>query len=164
VPVEVEMKNAIIAAGLCMLAVSAQGQMETPMATDELARRFRQADRDGDGKLSPAEAQQASWFVDEVDRFERIDRDRSGTVTLAEIGEAIAAEVAGWLGADTDKDGRVSETEAKTQGTLADRFSSADADRNGMVTRDEIERLSQRSYYRDAELPAIAPNIIEKRF
>jgi hypothetical protein len=102
--------------------------------------------------------------VDEVDRFERVDRDRSGTVTLAEIGEAIADEVSGWLGADTDKDGRVSEAEAKAQRSLVERFSSADVDRDGMVTREEIERLSRRSYYRDAELPAIAPNIIEKRF
>ena len=143
--------------------VSMAGAQTAPGAAS-LEERFRAADRDGDGKLSSAEARQASWFVDEVDRFDRVDRDRSGTVTLAEIGEAIATEVSGWFGADTDKDGRISETEAKTQRSLADRLSSADADRNGMVTRDEIERLSQRSYYRDAELPSIAPNIIEKRF
>lgn len=158
------MKGVIVVVALCVLTSSAWGQPETPaMDDDELARRFREADRDGDGKLSAAEAKQASWFVDEVQRFDSIDRDRSGTVTLAEIGQAIAEQIADWLGADVDRDGVVSESEARESGKIS-AFGSADADRNGVLTRAEIERLSQRSYYRDAELPAIAPNIIEKRF
>lgn len=157
------MKVALLLAAVIVCA-SAVGAQPTPGSSGELEQRFRLADRDGDGKLSSQEARQASWFVDEVHRFESVDRDHSGTVTLAEIGEAIAAEVADWWGADIDRDGRVTEAEAKSKRGLAETFGSADADRDGAVTRAELERLSQRSYYRDAELPSVAPNIIEKRF
>ena len=151
---------ALVLVVVCCSSVSAQAEA----GSGELERRFRKADLDGDGKLSTVEAKQASWFVDEVQRFDSIDSDHSGTVTLVEITAAIAGQVADWLGADIDKDGRVSEAEAKRQNRLSSAFGNADADRDGQVTRDEIERLSQRSYYRDAELPAVAPNIIEKRF
>jgi Ca2+-binding EF-hand superfamily protein len=149
-------------AALILISSSAWAQ-STP-AAGGLEERFRRADRDGDGRLSAVEARQDAWFVDEMQRFETVDRDKSGTVTLAEIGEAIAAQVSDWLSADDDKDGRVSADEAKRKGSLSQTFGNADADRDGMVTREEIDRLSQRSYYRDAELPAVAPNIIEKRF
>jgi Ca2+-binding EF-hand superfamily protein len=151
----------LIAVAVVLLATSAVAQ--TP-PSGELEERFRRADRDGDGKLSPAEAQAASWFVGEMQRFEGIDRDHSGTVTLVEVGQAVAAQVAGWLGADRDKDGRVTEAEAREQRGFDDTFERADADGDRVVTRSELERLSQRSYYRDSELPAVAPNIIEKRF
>lgn len=146
-----------------VLAASSAGA-QTPPSAGALEQRFRQADRDGDGKLSVAEARQDSWFVDEMERFDSVDRDRSGTVTLAEIGEAIAGKISDWMSADSDNDGRVSADEAKRKSNLSQTFNSADADRDGMVTRDEVDRLSQRSYYRAAELPAVAPNIIEKRF
>jgi hypothetical protein len=47
---------------------------------------------------------------------------------------------------------------------LSDSFGRADADGDGVITRTEVEGLSQRTYYRDAEMPSVAPNIIEKRF
>jgi Ca2+-binding EF-hand superfamily protein len=142
------------------------GAVDAQSATDgtDLARRFRQADRDGDGKLSEEEARASPWFTDEVKHFDGIDRDHNGTVTLAEIGEAIAGQVSEWLGADTDHDGRVSEGEAKANSRLREAFNRADADGDRVVTRDEAERMSERTYYRDAELPSVAPNIIEKRF
>jgi hypothetical protein len=136
-----------------------------PGADDELARRFRLADRNGDGTLSRAEAQQAGWFVDKMERFESIDRDDSGTVTLAEIATAIAEQVQDWLGADTDHDGRVTEAEAaRRPGSFSKVLKDADADGDRAATRAELEGLSQRGYYEHSELPPVAPNIIEKRF
>lgn len=134
-------------------------------AQSELERRFRLADRDGDGALSAWEAREGGWFVDRREDFEGIDRNRSGTVTLFEIITALSEKVNEWLAADTDGDGRVSETEAKRRsGFFEQVFGVADADHDGHVTREEIELFSQRAYYRDAELPSVAPNIIEKRF
>jgi Ca2+-binding EF-hand superfamily protein len=145
-------------------AATAEPTPETA-GRDELERRFRLADRDGDGVLSAAEARQGGWFVDRMEDFERIDRDRSGTITLFEIVGALSEKVQDWLGADADQDGRVSEAEAKRRpGIFGQVFRDADRDGDGYVTREEIELLSQRSYYRDAELPSVAPNIIEKRF
>ena len=152
----------VVATLLYAAGVMAQTAGQTGSA--DLERRFRQADRDGDGKLSPAEARQAAWLVDEVQRFDSIDRDHSGTVTLAEILATISEQVSSWMDADEDKDGRVTEAEAKKRGGLGDSFNRADANADGVVTRAEFEDLSQRTYYRDAELPSVAPNIIEKRF
>lgn len=153
---------------LLVLILPAAGFAVDPTPTVRVSReledRFRAADRDGDGALSPAEAEQANWFGKQVDRFERLDADGSGTVTLVEIGAAISAQVQEWLGADTDRDGRVSAAEAQAQSeALADAFRTID-DGDGALTREELESLSQRSYYEHSELPSVAPNIFEKRF
>ena len=148
-----------------MLAQGAVAQVPTPGATDELERRFKLADRDGDGTLSSAEAKQSGWFLEQSERFESMDRDKSGTVTLFEITQSVAAKLKEWAGADSDGDGRVTETEAKQRsGSIAEAFLRADTDRDHVVTRDEYERASQRSYYDNVDLPSVAPNIIEKRF
>lgn len=151
---------------LLFLPVGALAADATPTdgMSEELVRRFRLADRDRDGALSPAEAKQANWFGEQVNRFESLDADRSGTVTLVEIGAAITSRVQEWLGADTDGDGRISAAEAQAQsGTLADAFRTGD-DGDGSLTREELESLSQRSYFEHSELPSVAPNIFEKRF
>jgi Ca2+-binding EF-hand superfamily protein len=134
---------------------------ESPSSLEE---RFRLADRDRDGALSAAEAGQANWFVEQMDRFQSLDADGSGTVTLVEIGAAISMQVQEWMEADTDGDGRISSAEAKARsGSVGDVFRRAD-NGDGTVTRDELENFSQRSYYEHGDLPSVAPNIFEKRF
>jgi Ca2+-binding EF-hand superfamily protein len=138
----------------------------TPTAAPEsnlLAEHFRQADHDGDGVLSAAEAQQAAWFV-KPEQFNTLDRDHSGTVTLLEIATAISQQVQEWLATDSDGDGRITASEARRQPTLADVWRRADIDADGVITRVELEEFSQRYYYGHSELPSVAPNIIEKRF
>lgn len=166
VKVEMRKARAVVAAAFMLLLAGAVAAEPTPGAPGGslMEQRFRQADRNGDGMLSAEEARNSAWFTDQDEGFNSVDRDHSGTVTLAEVGEAIARQVSEWLGADTDHDGRVSETEAQAHNRLRDSFERADADRDHVVTRDEAESMSQRTYYRDAELPSVAPNIIEKRF
>jgi len=130
----------------------------------ELKRQFQLADRDGDGKLSRSEAQQSGWLANQMQRFEDIDRDHSGTITLVEITQAVARQVKNWMSADTDHDGRVTEEEARRRPGLSKMFGQADANGDGVLTADELEHFSERSYYSHTELPSVAPNIIEKRF
>lgn len=128
----------------------------------EIEKRFLVADRNGDGALSRQEMEQAGWMAKEQDRFNTLDSDHSGTVTLAEIGSAVAAQVRQWLAADTDRDGRVSAQEAQS-GSLGATFRTID-DGDGYLTTQELEHFGQRNYYEQGELPSVAPNIIEKRF
>src|SRR5512145_2928127 len=61
---------------LIVLAVFlAQSAMAEPTPnllpkTSDIAKRFRMADRNNDGALSRAEANQAGWLVERLDRFE----------------------------------------------------------------------------------------------
>lgn len=136
----------------------------TPGATSDLEQRFRLADRDRDNALSRSEAADAGWFGKQVDRFESLDIDNSGTVTLAEIVTGVASQVDSWMSADTDRDGRITAAEAQRQPDSLGRVFSQVDDGKGAVTRDELETFSQRSYYQHGDLPAVAPNIIERRF
>ena len=157
---------ALLAVYVLLMAFFAAGASADPTPTPgspkEMERRFRRADQNGDGALSRQEMMQAGWLVEEQDRFNTVDKDLSGTVTLAEIGSAIAAQVQKWLAADTDGDGRVSEMEAH-DGSLSATFRHLD-DGDGYLTTQELERYGQRSYYETGELPSVAPNIIERHF
>jgi Ca2+-binding EF-hand superfamily protein len=153
--------------GVMFLSGVAPGQ-PTPdphLGESELQRRILQADTDGDGAISREEAAQAGLFVGEPQRFDSLDADHSGTVTLAEIAQALAVEVDAWMRADTDADGRVTEAEAKRQSpSFVETFRRADVNHDNVVTRTEFEIFSRSNYYRTGDLPAVAPNIIEKRF
>ena len=100
-----------------------------------------------------------------MDRFDTLDHDGNGTVTLFELTESISAKMKEWLGADSDGDGKVTEKEAKKSShSLTDVFTRADANGDRAVTREEYEQFSQRSYYNNVDMPSVVPNIIEKRF
>jgi Ca2+-binding EF-hand superfamily protein len=72
-------------------AFAQQGDADARMA--QIEKRFKEADKDGDGKLTLDEAQAGMPRV--AKNFDRIDKDKKGYVTLDEIKAAAAAAMGG---------------------------------------------------------------------
>ncbi len=154
-----------------LVAVGAPAAAQLPGATVEVpdsqfAARFRQADANGDGVITEAEARAAGlWFTDDLDK---VDTDRSGTVTLFEMTQALQQGLKRWMAerdaADTNRDGELSEEEAARAPSIATVFSSVDLNKDRSVSRPEYESYAIERMYRNPDLPSVAPNIIEKRF
>lgn len=95
------------------------------------------------GKGAPSEADREARIEA---RFERLDLDKSGSVTLDEMKQAAAErrekreahKAERFAMMDTDKDGTISEAEF-VEGRVAMMFGNADADGNGELTRDEMQ-------------------------
>jgi Ca2+-binding EF-hand superfamily protein len=100
----------------------------------------RKMDTDNDGRISRQEWQGTA------EMFERLDSNHDGFVTRDEIrksglglpGPRRAAK--NFSGMDSNGDGRVSKDEWKGPAALFDRL---DADRDGFVTRDELQNRSE---------------------
>ncbi len=153
---------------LSVLAAAAQAQQLAPTlpASDHsIDQRFRQADTNGDGVISPAEARAAGlWFKND---FSSVDTDRSGTVTLAEIAAALSARLTRSMSefdaADLDHDGRLSEEEVQRSPGILDALKPIRRESEG-ISRPEYESYTLDRIYRSTDLPSVAPNIIEKKF
>lgn len=140
------------------------GPGETP--DSRFAERFRQADANGDGRITEDEARAAGlWFTRD---FNSVDTDHSGTVTLFELGQALQRRLSRWLSdfdaADTNHDGRVTEDEAARMPSIGEVFKTTNRSKDRAVSRQEFESYAIDRMYRDSELPSVAPNIIDKRF
>ena len=159
---------------LCVLAVlglAASARAQAPKPTSpgresELAERFNRADANRDGRIDNAEARAAGlWFQDD---FSGVDTDRSGTVTLFELGQALQQRVRSWMSefdaADLNHDGQVTEAEAKQAPNLWTMLTSGRRGQPSTVSRSEFESYAVDRIYRYGELPSVVPNIIEKRF
>jgi Ca2+-binding EF-hand superfamily protein len=131
--------------------------------------RVKAADTDGDGTISRAEAEKALPGL--ARNFDAVDADKDGKVTVAELDAARTAGVIGGPGygrrgamrgpgvdpearqaqrherheamvksADTDKDGAISRAEVeKALPRLAWRFEAVDADKDGKLTVAELD-------------------------
>jgi Ca2+-binding EF-hand superfamily protein len=105
------------------------------------------ADKDGDGRVSRAEATTAGaersgqWF-------DKLDADKDGYVTQQEMKQARetrrghmrekAAEH--FKAADANSDGQLSLDEVQARmPRLAERFSTLDADKNGLLSKEELK-------------------------
>lgn len=154
-----------------LVVLTGTGWSQTPGATGEpqdsrFAERFRQADANGDGRITEEEARAAGlWFTQD---FNSVDTDRNGTVTLFELSQALQQRLSRWLSdfdaADANHDGRVSEDEAARAPRIAEAFTTIDRNKHREVSRQEYESYAIDRMYRDSELPSVAPNIFEKRF
>ena len=91
------------------------------------------ADTDGDGRVSRAEAEAAS-SKKSTEWFDKLDTNKDGYVTQDEISQAKATRRA-----DMNKDGQLSldEVQAKMP-RLADRFTTLDKDKNGLLSKEEL--------------------------
>jgi Ca2+-binding EF-hand superfamily protein len=154
---------------LACLAVAAAAMAQTssvPELDSEFERRFKEADLDRNGGVSPKEADQARFSFSKT--FQEVDRDGNGLVTLAELGRAFQSRMRGWLSgvetADENKDGYLSEEEAAKSPSVSKVFTKADADRDGRVSRQEYETFSRRDLYGNVDLPYVVPNLFEKKF
>jgi hypothetical protein len=109
--------------------------------------RFAQADGDGSGTLSPAEV--SDYFVGGV--FDERDTNKDGRITKAEWNPQMdAADAREFAQRDTDGDGAVTRAEAIAQARKAGLYAQvtreADANNDGVVTREEA-----RAYYASKE-------------
>lgn len=125
-------------------------------------KRFRGADKDGDGALSREEARRSMPSIHR--RFNEIDTDKDGKVTREEIEAAFnqrAREEHQRLKAlDADGDGVITSEEIKRNASASSRvIDSIDADKDGKITQTELDGFIRRRYYWDMDRK-IAPNVM----
>jgi hypothetical protein len=109
-----------------------------------------QADKDGDGRVSRAEAT-ASGATRSGEWFDKLDLNKDGYITQDEMKQAhdTRQQMHGdmkekmesrFKEADANGDGQISLEEAQAKMPhLAERFSTLDADKNGLLSKDELK-------------------------
>ncbi len=137
----------------CALAIAAllaghaiagdQPRSDAPLRGDEM-----RADKDGDGRVSRAEATAAATERTN-EWFDKLDLNKDGYVTQEETrqaretrrGEMREMFDEHFKAADVNGDGSLSLDEVQTNmPRLAERFSTLDKDKNGMLSREELQR------------------------
>ena len=116
---------------------------DQPRAHDEM-----RADKDGDGRVSRAEFT-AAGDQRSNDWFDKLDLNKDGYVTSDEIKQARDTRHGQmqemfdehFKTADTNNDGQLSLDEVQANmPRLADRFSTLDKDKNGLLSKDELKQ------------------------
>jgi Ca2+-binding EF-hand superfamily protein len=106
------------------------------------------ADADGDGRVSRAEAT-AAGAEKSGEWFDKLDLDKDGYVTPEETRQARETRRADmqkkfdehFTTADANKDGQLSLDEVQANmPRMAERFSAIDKDKNGFLSKDELHR------------------------
>ena len=111
-----------------------------------------QADKDGDGKISRAEAE-SSGAARSKEWFDKLDTNHDGYITQDEMKQARETRHqmhgdmkekmdARFKEADANGDGQLSldEVQAKMP-RLSDRFTELDKDKNGMLSKEELKQV-----------------------
>jgi len=143
------MKNTLSTCALALAALLAghavagdQPRSDAPRG-DEM-----RADKDGDGRVSRDEANAAATERSN-EWFDKLDLNKDGFVTPEETRQARETrrtEMRGMFDehfktADTDGDGSLSLAEVQANmPRMADRFSKIDKDKNGLLSREELQR------------------------
>ncbi|MBI3937227.1 MAG: EF-hand domain-containing protein [Betaproteobacteria bacterium] len=152
--------------GVLLFVGSALGQSPEPAGRLQekmrLDKRFRAADKDGDGALTREEARRGMPSVYRM--FDQVDADKDGKVTREELEAAFQArarrEAARLRALDANRDNVLTADEIGRNAASSQRvLGEMDANRDGRITRDELETFIERRYYWDLDR-RIAPNVL----
>ena len=114
------------------------------------------SDKDGDGRVSRAEATAAATERTN-EWFDKLDLNKDGYVTSEELkqardtrhGQRQEAFDEHFKAADTNNDGQLSLDEVQANmPRLADRFSTLDKDKNGSLSKEELKRGGPGGHHR----------------
>ena len=141
------MKTALLATALAALLAGHAFAGDQPRSDGPRGDEMR-ADKDGDGRVSRAEAT-AAGSERSSEWFDKLDLNKDGYVTQDEInqarearhGEMEARFEERFKEADANHDGQLSldVVQAKMP-RLAERFSALDTDKNGQLSKEELQR------------------------
>ncbi len=135
---------AALLAGPALAGVAAAGD---PPRSDAPRDEMR-SDKDGDGRVSRAEANAAATERSN-EWFDKLDLNKDGYVTPEEMRQARDTRRTNmreafdehFKSADTNGDGSLSLDEVQANmPRLAERFSTLDKDKNGQLSREELQR------------------------
>ena len=143
------MKTSFYAIGLAALLAGTAFAGDAPRS--DAPRDEMRADKDGDGRVSRAEAT-AAGAERSGEWFDKLDLNKDGYITQEEMKQArdtrrehMRADMKEKMDerfkeADTNNDGQLSldEVQAKMP-RLAERFSTLDTDKNGQLSKDELK-------------------------
>jgi len=141
------MKTPFYVLGLAALFAGTAMAGDTPKAD---APHGMQADKDGDGRVSRAEAT-SSGAERSGEWFDKLDMNKDGYVTQEEMKQARETRgarhgdmkekmEARFKEADANSDGQISLDEAQAKmPRVAERFSTLDTDKNGLLSKDELK-------------------------
>lgn len=106
------------------------------------ADRFKQADKDGDGKLSKDEAAAMPRLAKQ---FDQVDTNKDGFLSKDEL-QAMRAKHGEHRQArpDTDRDGNITRAEAERFPKLKENFDKIDANKDGVISKDEMKAAHER--------------------
>jgi len=136
----------LTAVGLGSAAILA---LAAPEGRAGLQDRIKQADTNGDGMLSRAEAAALPRIAK---HFDEIDANHDNQITAEEL-KAFHEKMRGahdkergehWKKLDTNGDGKISKDEAKAAPRLAERFDAIDANKDGFITQDEMKAAHEK--------------------
>jgi len=139
------MKTTFYALGLGALLAGTAFAGDAPRS--DAPRDEMRADKDGDGRVSRAEATSAG-AERSGEWFDKLDLNKDGYVTSEETrqaretrhGDMKAKMEERFKEADVNSDGQLSLDEVQSKlPRLADRFSTLDADKNGLLSKDELK-------------------------
>jgi len=142
------MKTTFCVLGLAALLAGAAMAGDQPRS--DSPHNAMRSDTDGDGRVSRAEAT-AAGAERSGEWFDKLDLNKDGYVTQEETKQARETrrgEMKGMMEerfkeADVNSDGQLSLDEAQAKvPRLAERFSALDADKNGLLSKEEIRHGS----------------------
>lgn len=146
------MKTTLSTCATALAALLLAGTATAEPPRSDAPRDTLRSDADGDGRVSRAEAADAA-AKRSGEWFDKLDADKDGYVTHEEMKQARDTRRSGmrekmdehFKSADGNSDGQLSLDEVQANmPRLADRFSTLDKDKNGLLSKDELRHGGKR--------------------